>query len=140
MKVICSACLATNNVPKLEIYKKANCGKCKTSLLDPHPISLTSDTLDAILNATDVPVIVDFWAPWCGPCKMFAPVFENAAHAYPLRILCAKVDTEAEQFLASRFKIRSIPTLIVFKEGKEIERVSGAMNAEGLDAFMERFL
>ena len=140
MKVICPHCLATNNVPKLEVYKKANCGKCQTSLLEPHPLSLTSDTIDDILSSTDVPVIVDFWAPWCGPCKMFAPVFEQAARAYPLRMLFAKVNTEAEQFLASRFKIRSIPTLIVFKNGEEVERVSGAMSDEELDAFVERFL
>lgn len=140
MKVICSHCLATNNVPKLEVYKKANCGKCKASLLDSHPIALTNDDLDAVLGNTDVPVIIDFWAPWCGPCKMMAPVFEQAARAYPLRVLFAKVDTEAEQFLASRFKIRSIPTLIVLKDGKEIERVSGALSDEDLDRFVERFL
>jgi len=140
MKVICSHCLATNNVPKLEVYKKANCGKCQTSLLDPHPIALTSDTLEAILESTDVPVIVDFWAPWCAPCKAFAPVFQQAARAYPLRVLFTKVDTEAEQFLASRFKIRSIPTLIVFKNGEEVERVSGALSDEDLDRFVERFL
>ncbi|KFL34704.1 MULTISPECIES: thioredoxin TrxC [unclassified Sulfurospirillum] len=140
MKVICPNCLATNNVPKLEVYKKANCGKCQTSLLDPHPIALTSDILEAVLSNTDVPVIVDFWAPWCAPCKAFAPTFQQAARVYPLRVLFAKVDTEAEQFLASRFKIRSIPTLIVFKDGEEVERVSGAMSDEDLDAFVERFL
>ena len=140
MKVICSHCLATNNVPKLEVYKKANCGKCQTSLLDPHPIALTSDTLEAVLESTDVPVIIDFWAPWCAPCKAFAPVFQQAARAYPLRVLFTKVDTEAEQFLASRFKIRSIPTLIVFKNGEEVERVSGALSDEDLDRFVERFL
>ncbi len=140
MKVICPHCLATNNVPKQDIYKKANCGKCKNSLLDPHPLALTSDTIEGVLESTDVAVIVDFWAPWCGPCKMFAPVFEQAARAYPLRVLFAKVDTEAEQFLASRYKIRSIPTLIVFKNGQEIERVSGALSDEDLDAFVERFL
>ncbi len=140
MKVICPDCLATNNVPKMEVYKKANCGKCKTSLLDPHPIALTNDLMEVILANTDVPVIIDFWAPWCGPCKMFAPVFEQAARAYPLRVLLAKVDTQAEQFLASRFKIRSIPTLIVFKEGVEVERLSGALSAEQLDGFIQKFL
>lgn len=140
MKVICPHCLATNNVPKLELYKKANCGKCKQSLLDSHPIELTSDTIDAVLESTDVPVIVDFWAPWCGPCKMMAPVFEQGAQLYPLRCLFAKVNTEAEQFLASRFKIRSIPTLVVFKNAQEIERVSGAMDAERLQQYIERFL
>ena len=124
----------------MEVYKKANCGKCKTSLLDPHPIALTNDLMEAILANTDVPVIIDFWAPWCGPCKMFAPVFEQAARAYPLRVLLAKVDTQAEQFLASRFKIRSIPTLIVFKEGVEVERLSGALSAEQLDGFIQKFL
>lgn len=140
MKVICPHCFATNNVPKMEVYKKVNCGKCKTSLLNPHPIALTNDSIDVIFHNTDVPVIVDFWAPWCGPCKMFAPIFEQAASAYPLRVLLSKVDTEAEQFLASRYKIRSIPTLIVFKEGLEVERISGAMDAEQLDHFIQKFL
>ena len=102
--------------------------------------AVSDATFDSEVRQSATPVVVDFWAEWCGPCKMFAPIFEQAARAYPLRVLFAKVDTEAEQFLASRFKIRSIPTLIVFKEGKEIERVSGAMNAEGLDTFVERFL
>lgn len=140
MNVICPHCLVTNKVPKQEVYKKANCGKCKNSLLDPRPITLTNDSIDAVLAHSEASVIVDFWAPWCGPCKMFAPVFEQTARAYPLRLLFAKVDTQAEQFLASRFKIRSIPTLIVFKDGKEIERLSGAMDAEQLDAFVQRFL
>ena len=140
MKIICPHCQAVNNVPKKDEYKKANCGKCKNSLLEVKPIDLTSSNLDKILKNSDVPIIVDFWAPWCGPCKSFAPVFEDTAMGFPLKALFAKVNTETEQFLGSRFKIRSIPTLVIFKDGKEIERVSGSMDAHSFENFVRRFV
>ncbi|MBE0491628.1 MAG: thioredoxin TrxC [Sulfurospirillum sp.] len=140
MKVICPHCLGINNVPKLETYKKANCGKCKKSLLNAKAINITSDTIDKIIMTSDIPVVIDFWAPWCGPCQKMKPVFEEVAKDFALKATFGKVNSEAEQFLASRFKIRSIPTLIVFKNGKEIKRVSGAMDDEQLGAFVNNLL
>jgi len=140
MKVICPHCQAINNVPKKDNYKKANCGKCKKSLLEVKPIELTSSNIDRILENSDIPVVVDFWAPWCGPCKMMAPVFADVAMHFPLKALFAKVNTENEQFLGSRFKIRSIPTLVVFKDGKEVDRVSGAMDPRSLENYVRRFV
>lgn len=140
MKIICPHCLSINNVPKKDEYKKANCGKCKKSLLDAPSIQVNSNDIDRILANSEVPVILDFWAPWCQPCQMMKPVFEEVSKDFALKALFGKVNTEDEQFLASRFKIRSIPTLIVFKNGKEIERVSGAMHDEQLTSFVNRFI
>lgn len=140
MRVVCPFCFSTNNVPKLEIYKKANCGKCKKSLLDPHPISLSNDDFDTIVNEVNTPIIVDFWAPWCGPCRMMAPNFEKSAKNFPLKALFAKVNTENEQQLGGRFGIRSIPTIIVFKGGKEVHRVSGALDEATLNRVASQFI
>jgi len=132
MRVICPHCLSVNNVPQKESYKKANCGKCKESLLDTKPIELQEKNFDEVVVNSDIPVIVDFWAPWCGPCKMFGPTFEKTANEFPLKALFTKVNTESEQNLGARVGIRSIPTLIIFKDGKEVERVSGALDATAL--------
>jgi len=140
MRVICPHCLSVNNVPQKESYKKANCGKCKQSLLDNKPVELTNANFDEVVVNSDIPVIIDFWAPWCGPCKMMAPVFEKTAQNFPLKTLFAKVNTEDEQALGARFGIRSIPTLIIFKEGKEIERASGALDASSLSSFLSKHL
>lgn len=140
MRVICPHCFEVNNVPKKDNYKKANCGKCKNSLLDTKPLELTSGNFDEVIVNSDIPVIVDFWAPWCGPCKMMAPAFESAASNYPLRCLFVKVNSENEQILGSRFGIRSIPTLIIFKEGREMERVSGALDVSNLTAFVNKYI
>ncbi len=140
MKIICPYCQAINNVPKKDDYKKANCGKCKNSLLEAKPIELTSSNIDRILKNSDIPVVVDFWAPWCGPCKMMAPVFSDVAIGFPLKALFAKVNTENEQFLGSRFKIRSIPTLVVFKNSKEADRISGALDPVSLENYVRQFI
>jgi thioredoxin 2 len=132
--------LSVNNVPKKESYKKANCGKCKMSLLDTKPFELNNSNFDEIVVNSDIPVIVDFWAPWCGPCKMMGPVFEKIATKYPLKTLFTKVNTENEQQLGSRFGIRSIPTLIVFKNGKEVQRVSGALDESSLTSLVNKFI
>jgi len=140
MKVICPHCLSVNNVPKKDSYSKANCGKCKSSLLENRVVELSNSNFDEVIVNSDTPVIVDFWAPWCGPCKMMGPVFSSVASKFPLKTLFTKVNTEDEQNLGARFGIRSIPTLIVFKDGVEVDRVSGAMDETNLTNLVNRYL
>lgn len=140
MKIVCPHCLSINNVPKKESYSKANCGKCKNSLLEKNLVELTNNSFDEVVVNSDIPVIIDFWAPWCGPCKMMGPVFQEISQKYPLKMLFAKVNTEEEQHLGSRFGIRSIPTLIVFKNGVEVQRVSGALDASNLTQLVAQYL
>ncbi len=140
MRVVCPHCLSVNNIPQKESYKKASCGKCKKSLLDTTPLELTASNFDEVVVNSDIPVLIDFWAPWCGPCKMMAPNFTNAAKSFPLKSLFTKVNTEDEGQLGARFGIRSIPTLILFKNGKEIERVSGALSEQQLISFVNKYI
>ena len=140
MRVICPNCLSINNVPKKDSYLKANCGKCKESLLNNKPINLTNANFDEVIVNSEIPVIVDFWAPWCGPCKMFAPIFNEVAKKYPLKAVFAKVDTELEQTLGSKYHIMSIPTLVVFKNGVEVKRVSGALDPLRLSTLINEFV
>jgi thioredoxin 2 len=140
MRVICPHCLSVNNVPQKESYKKANCGKCKKSLLDTKPIELSGSNFDEVIVNSDIPIAIDFWAPWCGPCKMMGPNFEKSAAKFPLKVLFTKVNTENEQQLGSRFGIRSIPTLIIFKEGKEVHRISGALDETNLTNLISQFV
>ncbi len=139
MRVICPHCLSVNNVPQKESYKKANCGKCKESLLDTKPIELNYEVFDEVVVNSDIPVFVDYWAPWCGPCKMFGPTFEKVAQSFPLKALFTKINTEDEPSLGSQVGIRSIPTLIVFKDGKEVERVSGALDERSLHTLVNKY-
>jgi thioredoxin 2 len=140
MKVICPHCFEVNNVPKKDSYKKANCGKCKNSLLENKTIEADHTNFDEIIVNSDLPVIVDFWAPWCGPCKMMAPTFTKVALDYPLKTLFVKANTQDEQQLAGRFNIQSIPTLIIFKNGIEVQRVSGALDENSLNQFVQTHL
>ena len=134
--VVCPHCGKTNAIPPKEHYSKAACGHCKGSLLDTHPIALNTTTWDHFLANNDLPIVVDFWAPWCGPCKMMAPTFERVSAQFPLKVRFAKVNTEEEQHLAARYGIRSIPTLILFHQGKPIDQVSGALDATALSRWI----
>jgi thioredoxin 2 len=138
--IVCPHCFKTNALPKKESYAKANCGHCKKSLLDTHPIELNANNFDHFIANNDIPVVVDFWAPWCGPCKMMAPAFTSAATQFPLKARFVKVNTENEQYLGSKFGIRSIPTLILFKNNKEVDRVSGALDANALKNWVSKNL
>ena len=140
MRVICPNCLSINNVPKKDSYLKANCGKCKESLLNNKPINLTNAYFDEVIVNSEIPVIVDFWAPWCGPCKMFAPIFNEVAKKYPLKAVFAKVNTEVEQTLGSKYNIKSIPTLVIYKNAREVKRVSGALDPLRLSNLINEYI
>lgn len=130
--VVCPACHKINRIPVKESYTKANCGHCKNSLLDAKPVEATAQNFSQFVGGSGLPVVVDFWAPWCGPCKMMAPQFQQDARLLEPKVRLAKVDTEAEPQLATRFGIRSIPTLALFRGGREIARQAGAMGAKDI--------
>ena len=140
VNVVCPHCFKVNRIPKKESYAKANCGECKNSLLKSVPVSVDADKLGTFIANSDIPVVVDFWAPWCGPCLQMAPAFEEAALAMPLQAQFVKVNTDEEQALGAQYGIQSIPTLIVFKNGKEADRVSGAMDKSRLQNWVRQSL
>ena len=132
LKVACPACLTANRVAQARIVEEPKCGHCGTPLLDGKPVEAGASAFDALIERTDMPVLVDFWAPWCGPCRAMAPMFEQAARKLATEARFVKVNTDAEQALAARYAIRAIPTLILFRDGAEVKRHSGAMDAGSL--------
>ncbi len=140
INVVCPSCLKVNKLPKKDSYLKANCGECKNSLLTTIPIELTKENFDHVVVNSDITVIVDFWAPWCAPCKMMGPIFSEVATKYALKALFVKVNTQEQQELAMRFNIKSIPTLIVFKNALEVKRVSGALDPLRLSSLVNENL
>jgi len=132
LHLVCPHCHAINRVPAARLGQKPNCGQCRQPLFDAHPVELTEATFGKYLSRNDLPVLVDFWAPWCGPCKMMAPQFAQAAQLLEPQVRLAKVNTEAEQRLGAQHGIRSIPTLALFRGGREIARQPGAMGAQDI--------
>jgi thioredoxin 2 len=129
LKVACPSCHALNRVPTARVDEAPVCGRCKRPLFAAHPAALDAAGFERHAVQSDLPVLVDFWAPWCQPCLMMAPQFEAAARELEPGFRLAKVDTEAHPDLGARFNIRSIPTLVVFQNGREIARRSGAVGA-----------
>ena len=128
--VVCPNCLAGNRVPRDRLAEAPNCGKCHQPLFSGHPLAVNAAAFTTHTGKGTLPVLVDFWAPWCGPCKTMAPAFERAARLLEPQLRLLKVDTETEQALAGVHGIRSIPTLVLLSGGRELKRVSGAMDAQ----------
>ncbi|MES2824760.1 MAG: thioredoxin TrxC [Pseudomonadota bacterium] len=136
LQINCPHCFATNRVPEDRLGDKPVCGKCKKLLFIAKPLEINPGNVATTLEKNDIPVLVDCWAPWCGPCKSFAPVFEQAAGILEPKLRLAKLNTELVPSIAQRWAIRSIPTLILFKQGKEATRISGAMTLSQLQQWL----
>jgi thioredoxin 2 len=138
--LVCPACDAVNRLPGERLAGDPKCGKCHRPLFSGHPTPLDEPRFARHVGRSDLPILVDFWAPWCGPCRTMAPAFEAAAHELEPRVRLVKVNTEEAQGLASRLAIRSIPTLALFRGGAELARTAGAMDARSIVAWARRAL
>ena len=132
LQIACPHCHAINRVPAAPLHEGPACGRCKSRLFAGEPFALNATHFDIHASRSDTPLLVDFWAPWCGPCRTMAPAYEQAAKLLEPHLHLAKVDTEAQPALGTRFGIRSIPTLALFHRGRELARQSGAMPLQGI--------
>ena len=136
--IVCPNCNTVNRIPREKDARKARCGRCHQPIFTGRPISVTAKSLATQTERNDIPVLIDFWAQWCGPCKAMAPIYERVASEFEPEVRFLKVDTEAEPELSARYNIRSIPTLMLFNKGKVVAQQAGALRAEALRAWLRQ--
>jgi len=140
VRITCPTCNTPNRLPQSKLADQPKCGKCGAQIFTGKPLIVTSANFQKIIGNTDIPLVIDFWAPWCKPCTSMAPAFEQTTAMFEPRLRFGKLDTESAPGIAARYNIRSIPTLIVFKQGSEAKRVSGALDLGGLKRLVEPLL
>ncbi|HIP48999.1 MAG TPA: thioredoxin TrxC [Lutibacter sp.] len=140
VNIVCPHCLKVNRIPKKDSYTKANCGECKESLLEAKPLNGNASILATYIANSELAVVVDFWAPWCGPCLQMAPHFDKAASLMPLQAQFLKINNDDEQSLGAKYQIASIPCVLVFKDGKEVDRFTGARNSVEIEDWVRKYV